>query len=338
MVLFFTIPVPDTMAFRKKQGHSHILGVNLLAYAQMSNKPAARADYKKCLGFDPEDKKMLESLKTLHHDDLYDNEFHSAPPHARELYDAAEKILGGDAPGKYALTRAIVLLNQAIQAAGGRFPRARYLKAQTYYDMDDLDNCVRELKAAMAESRNEFQAQQLLAVLSVINCPKQPPGLKKGMTGPLIANTEDFYTGYGQALSIGCPQSRAFEPFRASVGEKLSEVDKLLVIFKRLSDHGLRDFNYYLFSAGLLDVQQELQVLDNHLQPYGGVPYPLDRIPRAILAVPDDKVYYMSANIKEEINQLANRYRRIGQIVKQYIIKGFKTNSNDWSGGAICQQ
>jgi len=107
----------------------------------------------------------------------------------------------------------------------------------------------------------------------------------------------------GEAVSDGYQQGKAMSAFRAEQGEMLGEVDNMVRIFKRLTDHGVFDYNFVLLSGSMLDVQEQLRELKDRLGRYG-LPYLLQTIPQAILDVPDGKIYAASTERKEQIEQL----------------------------------
>jgi tetratricopeptide (TPR) repeat protein len=268
-----------------------------VAYAALKQQTEARADWEKCLTLEPDHGDAKQALEAMTFDDILETELDAIAPAAVALLQQAQDVYENAGDKQAELMRAVAILDRAIKTAGGAFPRAHTIKAQVFHDLHELAKCLAETTLALQESPNEFGAQYIIAILNVVNCPTEPEPPKNGIVGDMARSSGGGF--FSQLFSAGSDEyqrQKAITKWRQEQAKMLGEVDKLLEIYARLTDHGVYDYNYLTFSENLLYLAEEIRNRD--------LPYQKNKLAAAILDVPAEKIFTRSDEAREFIEQV----------------------------------
>jgi tetratricopeptide (TPR) repeat protein len=283
-----------TAMLRERRDDTYALSLRSMAYQALGDNTRALQDLQACLAIDPDDEEIRQQIAELNYDDILENEFDAMPPQARDSYGKARELCAVDGAARREFVQALALLDRAVQTANGKFPRAHTLKSRIYNELNEIDKCMTEAQTALAESPNEFEAQWVIVSLYIAN--HQNRLQHRGGFHSMVDDVAGSATSTGGSIIGGLFRHGAQIAHESKVNKELrTEIDKLLAIYKRLTDHGVYDFRYIDFSDYLLEIAT--QIHDKHL------PYEKRTIIQAIIGVAPEKIYLRDEENQEQIDK-----------------------------------
>jgi tetratricopeptide (TPR) repeat protein len=272
-------------------------------YMNQGDFGAARQDLelRAKLQTDAENQKLaqaaLTALAALENcEDIFDAEFDAVPAAARQQYLLARETVAAQNAGKREQLQGLAILDTALRAASGTFPRAHTLKALIYDALGNIDKAIDEVRTALEQSPYEFDAQALLAELAVVNCPTSPDAPRQGIVSQAASTSNGFVGAILKGASEGWQEQKSVGEWERTVRSHLREVTAMVDLFSKLCSHGINDSNFISFAETMSELQDKIEEI--------GLPFPPQTIPQAILNVPDGKIFYSGEITAAKIAQI----------------------------------